>query len=344
MAVTITAPTTSVANTLFAFNHNTFKITGLASGEQVSVTITTSGVTYTDTRNADTDGACSIEVSAYLQSLFCRQNSREPNVQDDFQTSISSTISITSEGGATGTYNYTIIYGALNYGETYTAYTSNLHLWGAYPSARQTFVFNNNTGYTSGWSLNTQNLDGTTGSESITLYEGYNVLRPVTLLSQRGLLHADTMGIYLTNSSARYSLTFDLCMCDGVLLRWVDRMGNWQYWLFEKGDETITTANYGEEIDTPYRASNLSLYGSRRQGKSIGTQIACCQPLCDRSMFDFLCGIMGSPHVSWFDGKSQAWIPVQVSADKSTWARDQHAQLQDFTLSIVLPETLTQRL
>lgn len=126
----------------------------------------------------------------------------------------------------------------------------------------------------------------------------------------------------------------------GIYLRWLDRHGFLQYWLFQEGDLTGQSSNKGEQLNVNYSNIKYVYNGmSRYQGKTYQTTRKACATLVERETFNMLSSIHSSPIVDMYiDGN---WIPVNIVAGSFT---DNGADLQDFEIQITMPETITQML
>lgn len=121
----------------------------------------------------------------------------------------------------------------------------------------------------------------------------------------------------------------------GIYLRWVDRSGVYRYWLFKQGDVTTKTEN-GQS----FSRSNMGFgEGIERMSKKVGSSVEVCAPLVDGDTFAFLLECASSPLVDMYsDGE---WVPVNV--ESGSIVREREA-LQDFIVTIVLPDTTVQEL
>jgi hypothetical protein len=129
--------------------------------------------------------------------------------------------------------------------------------------------------------------------------------------------------------------------CDkGIYLRWLDRHGFLQYWLFQEGDLMGRSSNEGEKLNVDYSDVKYAYNGMNRyQGKTYQTTRKACATLVDRATFNLLSTIYSSPIVDIYIGES--WIPVNIVAGSFT---DSGSDLQDFEIQITMPETITQML
>lgn len=121
----------------------------------------------------------------------------------------------------------------------------------------------------------------------------------------------------------------------GVYLRWIDRGGAYRYWLFKKGDERTTAEADGELL----RRNTGTDYSTRRTSKKVGRSVEICAPLVDEDTYTFLLGVVASPVVDMYSNGE--WVSVEVDAGDVTRER---SEIQDFIVSIVLPEVIVQTL
>lgn len=132
---------------------------------------------------------------------------------------------------------------------------------------------------------------------------------------------------------------------EGVYLRWVDRFGFFNYHLFKRGNEKRKTTA-GEYMQNNLAAYDMS-YGyqgtfGRRQKFERKDELAICAPLVDSDMWDILFDITTSPIVDVFagyEGGVPRWMSVTVNG--GTFMKT-GAALQDFELSVNLPEVVIQ--
>ena len=132
---------------------------------------------------------------------------------------------------------------------------------------------------------------------------------------------------------------------EGVYLRWVDRFGFFNYHLFKRGNEKRKTTA-GEYMQNNLAAYDMS-YGyqgtfGRRQKFERKDELAICAPLVDSDMWDILFDITTSPIVDVFagyEGGVPRWMSVTVNGGTFTKTG---AALQDFELSVNLPEVVIQ--
>lgn len=122
---------------------------------------------------------------------------------------------------------------------------------------------------------------------------------------------------------------------EGIYLRWVDKMGIFRYWLFAKGSVTTGVKASGE-----YRRKNTGVdVGVRRASKEVSTSVEICAPLVTDGEYGYLLGLAASPIVAMYhDG---GWVDVDIEPGDIVRDRDVR---QDFIVTLVLPETIVQKL
>lgn len=133
-------------------------------------------------------------------------------------------------------------------------------------------------------------------------------------------------------------LKIDECK-DGFFLRWVDRFGFYQYWLFKPADWGYDSNSDGEIISSKHLIVNRHYEYSRYQGRINERTIRMGVSLLEKEEAEMVVGIIQSPLVSLL--KDNKWIPVNVS-DGSIKLTSEH--LQDIEITVELPELKTQRL
>ena len=136
--------------------------------------------------------------------------------------------------------------------------------------------------------------------------------------------------------------------CDGHYLKWLNSFGGWNYWLFNKGNDTLTTKDLGtifndyeDVVDTisPYVAI----------GKTSENNITIVQDNITHQEFLILNDILESPKVYLFTGlqnevvQSNDWLEVTIKsgAFRVSNARE---KMTNLNLTIELPANNTKTL
>lgn len=131
---------------------------------------------------------------------------------------------------------------------------------------------------------------------------------------------------------------------DGVFLRWIDRHGRLQYWLFEKGVKEIKNDDGGQELTMNYVDKKGNSFRSikRQQYFFSETKLNLCAPNVDEAEFNMLESILTSPVIDLYHKDAGVgWEPVVI--DTSTSKR-KVTIMQDFEFKILLPNTNAQML
>lgn len=131
---------------------------------------------------------------------------------------------------------------------------------------------------------------------------------------------------------------------DHLFLRWLDKWGMWQYWLFKIGDVNLSDAVVGGAM-VFLTGTTYPYYATRNIGKSLVKQLSVCAPSVNREQWDMLSTIKGSVNVCAFDIASQSWVPVDIAAESAVWRNGANASvLQDFPIKVVFPTIQHQKL
>lgn len=137
---------------------------------------------------------------------------------------------------------------------------------------------------------------------------------------------------------------------DGVYLRWVDRQGFFQYYLFEQGNETRKVTNEGEFLRNNLLAYDMT-YGftggnGRQQTKGREDTIQICAPMIDEDTFESLFDLTTSPLVDMYLGTDEydkpRWLSVNIQAGNYT--KEKGKSLRDFMCNVVMPDMTIQKL
>lgn len=291
---------------------------------------------YSDMREP-ISGKVSIDISEYLRSLLRFDYTAIPNSKNIH-------VQIDVDGQTFGFY-INVIWGAMNIGEVFNP-SRTVTMFRNFPSTIS--IYSNGE------------INVRYDAEEYTSVE----------VEKTGLLHKDFSELFkdakefgmikilnTPEAPSTFQYTFDRTFkplpddvvlikvlfndCDkGIYLRWLDRHGFLQYWLFQEGDLTGQSSNEGEQLNVDYSNIKYVYNGmSRYQGKTYQTTRKACATLVERETFNMLSSIHSSPIVDMYiDGN---WIPVNIVAGSFT---DNGTDLQDFEIQITMPETITQML
>ena len=252
---------------------------------------------------------------------------------------------------STNTY-CTVVWGALAYGETFNGFRT-AKMWRGFPFS---FSF-----YTEGSGKLVVAPDGVM-SKTVDMPFTPGIYSIPVAMSAKS--YYDVYDFSGKLSQAAFSTTFDLTFskvasgtythkariyvgdneyADGVYLRWIDRHGFWQQYLFRAGDTKAAISSDGEFMRNNLLAYDQS-YGfqginGRRQSYGREDTREICAPLVDSDTFDILMDLPTSPVVDMYvDG---GWIAVTIKAGTYTKSGE---DLQDFICNVVMPEYFLQSL
>ncbi|KXB79769.1 hypothetical protein HMPREF1860_00538 [Prevotella amnii] len=136
---------------------------------------------------------------------------------------------------------------------------------------------------------------------------------------------------------------------EGYYLRWIDRHGFYNYYLFKGGDESRKITEKGVFVRNNLMAYDMSYgrmgHAGRQSQMGRRDTISVCAPLVDSEIWDMLFDVTTSPCVDLFAGYKEegvpCWIPITIVPGSYT---KQRAALQDFMCNIVMPEVPVQKL
>lgn len=134
---------------------------------------------------------------------------------------------------------------------------------------------------------------------------------------------------------------------EGCYLRWIDRFGFLEYWLFVKGDKT-TKLSYGSNtIDAEQEYEGINFGGMARytEVKSV-TSIKCSAVNLTPTQLLIVETVCESSHVDLYCGKDKSgtelWLPVNIASGSYKSKAD--TELQDLEVTITLPQNTVQKI
>lgn len=153
-------------------------------------------------------------------------------------------------------------------------------------------------------------------------------------------------------------IDINVCKCDftgGVYLRWVNKLGEFNYWLFRclSNDATVKASDvsfkelfYTTRLTDPLNSKKFLRHDGTGQyiGKDSTHSIQLAAANVTPAEFDFLSAIIESPLVDMFMGYDESgleqWVRVSVPTNNISKNRQ---ELQDFRFTIDKPQILTQK-
>lgn len=131
---------------------------------------------------------------------------------------------------------------------------------------------------------------------------------------------------------------------DGVFLRWVDRHGRLQFWLFEKGMKETKNNKGGNELTMNYVDTNGNSFRNIKRQQYFFSEISLnlCAPNVTEEEYTMLESILTSPVIDLYHPDTVVgWEPVRIAKGTNKRSTD---VLQDFEFEIELPNINAQSL
>lgn len=180
----------------------------------------------------------------------------------------------------------------------------------------------------------------------VTIFDGaaFNEIDPVTGTVATLTPWDYTFDFTFHTASAQIVTCVEDLSSDGVFLRWVDRHGMLQYWLFDRGVKETKNDDGGQELTMNYvdKSGNSFRSIKRQQYFFSENALNLCAPNVSEDEYNMLESILTSPVIDLYHKESSVgWEPVVI--DTSTNKR-KVAVLQDFEFKIMLPNINAQML
>lgn len=134
---------------------------------------------------------------------------------------------------------------------------------------------------------------------------------------------------------------------DGIYLRWIDRYGLLQYYLFVEGESTVkvTGSDDMKNIDRSYYGMAFGKLQRYIELTDMET-VKCCAVSLPKEILSYVKTIANSPIVERYLGATregtEIWCPVKVA--EGSYTTDADTELTDYEISIEYMEEVTQRL
>lgn len=145
---------------------------------------------------------------------------------------------------------------------------------------------------------------------------------------QSGSLDQTTFSVFDSTFDYTFSMPSELDVIthltisneeNGFYLRWVDRLGCFQYYLFAKGKTTIKNKLSSEELEIDQPIGDM-YFGNHRRVSNIESTITCkcCATSMKAEIYDYVSSIVSSPIIDLYLGKTkygeEIWLPVIIVA------------------------------
>jgi hypothetical protein len=326
----------------FAFNPIIVTVDGTNGN---TVTVTSSGISL---QREVRSGKATFDLQAIARTLF------DPKQFYDVKSNDVNLIKNLSVEYGGETQNIPVIWGALQIGETWTQ-TKTLTWFKNFPFTVPLYL--------SAAKTLRRRYDKTVYTNYLNLEEGkYNILVGSDIdPKDKVVFRIDgdrEGGIFdyrydyqfrgISKNTILITLLVNECT-GGTYLRWINRHGEYCYYLFDRGTAANETKNTG--IDIAQYLTTVDYTGgyhpgtSHPQAKQAQQTVKLFAPLVDRDTHAFLQTLLESPFVNLFNGygddSKPRWTGVNIAP--ATTAYDS-TPLQDFECTLILPETFTQSL
>lgn len=134
---------------------------------------------------------------------------------------------------------------------------------------------------------------------------------------------------------------------DGHYLRWIDRFGMYQYFLFRKGKMTLKNKLGSNTVTEDYSVGGMYFANHQRNTNVEGTKTvkACATSLPD-DIYGYVETIITAPIIDLYLGKTrfgvEMWVPVSIVAANHDY--DPNQILHDLEISFTMPSINAQTL
>ena len=133
----------------------------------------------------------------------------------------------------------------------------------------------------------------------------------------------------------------------GLYLRWIDRYGLLQYYLFVEGKSTIKAKASSDAVRIERIYNGLSVGNLERNMEVSNVETKkCCAVNLPKDILEYVRTIINAPVVDLYYGKSyggtELWLPVNVS--DGSYSTDPKTMLSDYEITIQFPEKPVQTL
>ena len=133
----------------------------------------------------------------------------------------------------------------------------------------------------------------------------------------------------------------------GHYLRWVDRHGNLQYFLFKKGDQQYKNKLGSNKVSQDDDINGLYFANvTRTQNIECSIVHKCCAVNLPSDIFDYVVTIISSPIVDLYCGKdnvgNEIWLPVNIQ--QNTVKYSPRKILNNLEFSFAVPDVNAQSL
>lgn len=353
MKITVNDISITYPDLAFAFNPVRVLIENYSGSDPI--TIAANGF-YIEKEKSLILNSVSFELSAIAKSLFDRMQFYKVE-QNDTTLIQSLECTIVVAGQQLTSFNFPVIWGALQIGETYTQ-SKHITYFRGYPFTVPLYV--------EGSVVLQYSADDGSLNDFISLGTGKYNLDISTIQASKSI----KIGVYDERFYKIFDYTFDStfgpervllprgtlidinirdCPNEGIYLRWINKYGEYMYYLFQTNTESTTTKDDSINFDYVYYTTDFTDNYHFGTGKSIGKDISksikLFAHLIDLNTYNILLSLAGSPVVDMFAGYDSnniaKWLSVNIQEGSFSRSTD---NLQDFECYLSLNEIQVQKL
>lgn len=309
--------------------------------KEIQVALTVEGLDVQDVRTSR-NGRVEYDVSKYLQTQL------DKDVRGK-RLYIALVVS-TTDGMSGEMFDFTVygIWGALNIGEAYNE-PRTVQWFENYPFAFDLYIPGDAqlqvaVGHGDGVSSFTA-VDFGTGLVSLNPKGWFPLAKSITIRLVRG--DSDSVFDYTFDHTFRdiveggisdYVIMVNDGTC-GMYLRWIDRHGKMQYYLFEKGQQNQVD-KAGDVKTGVFTGESYEYLTTVYERKEATHSVMLCAPMVDEDTLAMLKTLNTSPYVElYYNGQ---WLPVNI--EPLTIQEKPHQVLRDYEVTMIYPVMMIQAL
>ena len=134
---------------------------------------------------------------------------------------------------------------------------------------------------------------------------------------------------------------------DGLYLRWMDRFGFLQYYLFREGTNTIKSTPSSDTVQVERQYDGM-YFGSMERTTEVTNEetIKCCAVNLPKDILEYVKTIVNAPVVDMYLGKTKSgtelWLPISISS--GSYTTNPKTMLSDYEITIEKTDNVSQTL
>jgi len=247
-----------------------------------------------------------------------------------------------------------LMWGALQIGETYTQ-SKTLTSFRSYPFTVPLYItskINLEVITDTGETIDAGSFDPGKYNIDISEFSHYNSIGLYSRIDEKVRVFNYTFSspfgpqLISRHEDLNIRIRFAACPRDGYYLRWINKHGEYNYYLFRHTFENAEVKDSDVGFDYSYTTTDFTNHyhtGTNKQiGKSVQRSVRLFASLIDSHDFDIVSDLPESPVVDMFAGYDNGiplWIGVNIQP--GTFSRGKE-HLQDYEFNILLPKTQVQ--